>query len=205
MKTLWKTYRWKVFFAVTLLFLLLQLVGEYIATTHLSGYVAFVAHTQYYTVIFNLLVVIAIAQIMQYFHERPLPIIIAYVYALLNTIFLVSAILIYGPTYRVPLIGEFLLLLYSVFGLLRVKALEISRYFKVIAGLNCLSILLTMTYSLFAGTDSFLRSGIVEAVYYIVLLLPYVLVLVILYRMMRLPGVPRSIQHDIDSIGDRRF
>lgn len=200
MSTLWKIYRWKLFFAATLLHMLLYLAGLFLSFYSHDAYETFYGYSRIYSLLLNFFIIISVAQMLQYWGEPARITSIVYIYAFAITI--MALVALKGSTLFISFSAALLLILYSTFCLLGVKAPEVSTRFKSIAGYNILSAVLTFCRLLFPGTHSLFHSLNFYLLHSIVIFCPYVLILLILYKMMHLPEYYSQLQKEIDSIGE---
>ena len=145
----------------------------------------------------GLVVVLSLAQIMQYFLEPPRIVAGVYLYAVANFIIVTIAV----DHVSVTAIGTISLLplLYYIICLFRVRAPEITFYFRLIASLQIFTIVFNIAFNYqHVSYYSYLR--LIPA---LIRLSPYVMILVTLTRMLHMPlEYVSSFEKDIESIGE---
>lgn len=192
----WKKNRWLIFYTLTWVYLLME-TG--IIFGRLSSFIT--VYRVYKLLIWpeailGLLVVVSLAQVMQYFLEWPRVVAGVYLYAFTNFIIVTLAIGRLSAT----AIGTISLLplLYFIICLFRVRAPEISFLFKWIAILEMLTIGLNILFN----SMNIVAGFHFELLPHLARLSPYVLILVVLTKMMHMPPVyVTALEKDIDSIG----
>jgi hypothetical protein len=196
-KDVWRKNRWMLFYLLTWLYLLLEFAIIFLRLSGLHGLYTVYKGMIWPEAVLGMLVVISLAQVMQYFLELPRVVAGVYLYAITNFVIVTIAI----GRISVTAVGTISLLplLYFIICLFRVRAPEVSFLFKWIAALEVLSIGFNISFNSMHLWDN----KYMQLLPHLERLMPYVLILAVLTKMKQLPPVyVTTLEKDINSIGE---
>ena len=193
----WKKNRWTIFYVVTWIYLILELGIIFLRTARLPHSFIYFKWAIWPEAALGMVVVLSLAQVMQYFLESPRIVAGVYLYAATN--FIVVTIAFDHVSDATIGTISLLPLLYYIICLFRVRAPEVSLYFRWIASLQIFTIIFNIVFNYqHVAYSSYLRM-----IPTLVRLSPYVMVLVMLTRMLHMPPeYVSSFEKEIESIGE---